>query len=242
MKKTGLLAALLCLAVLPATAQVPDEFMNLKVLPKEIGKRELMSLMRSFSDALGVRCKHCHMGPDDLQGMDFATDELEAKRVARTMMAMTAQINDKLMPATGRDPRIRVRCVTCHRGIARPQQIDELLAQAAAADGVDAALARFDALRAEYDGSGAYDLSSGALAGLAETLAREEGDLDGATKVVRRNIELHPEDAHNQIMLGQLLLQKGDREGALAAMQRAVELAPDDEYAKRMLARVKGTE
>lgn len=242
MKRTGLISILLCLAVLPVTAQVPDEFMNLKVLPKDIGKQELMSVMRSFAGALGVRCEHCHIGSDNLQGMDFATDELEAKRVARTMMVMTTEINDKLLPATGRESVLRVRCVTCHRGLARPQQMDDLLEAAVEADGVDAALERFRALRAEYEGTGSYDFSSGTLAALAETLAREKGDLDGAMKVVDLNIELHPDDVYNQIMRGQLLLQKGDREGALAALQRAVELEPDNDYAKRMLARVKGAE
>ena len=73
MKRVGPISLLLCLLLAPATAnaQVPDEFTNLKVLPKDIGKRELISVMRAFSSALGVRCKHCHMGPDNLQGMDF---------------------------------------------------------------------------------------------------------------------------------------------------------------------------
>ena len=242
MNRPGLLAIVLTLAMLPSAAQVPDEFTNLKVLPEDIGKQELMSVMRSFSGALGVRCKHCHMGPDDLQGMDFATDELEPKRVARTMMAMTAEINDKLLPASGRESLLRVRCVTCHRGIARPQQMDDLLAEAVEADGVDGALEKFQALRAEYAGSGAYDFSSGALAGLAEMLARTKGDMDGALKVVDLNIELHPDVAYNHIMRGQILLQGGDRDAALAALRRAVELEPDNDFAKRMLARVEAAE
>ena len=56
MKRLCLILALLCLVAVPVTAQVPDEFTNLKIFPKEIGKRELVSAMRQFAGALGVRC------------------------------------------------------------------------------------------------------------------------------------------------------------------------------------------
>jgi len=60
---------------------VPDEFTNLQIFPKDVGKRELISTMRRFADALGVRCNYCHAGPDNLEGTDFAADKLETKRV-----------------------------------------------------------------------------------------------------------------------------------------------------------------
>ena len=53
-------AALLLIGT-PATAQFPDKFRNLKVLPKDISKHELESTMRGFAFALGVRCDHCHV-------------------------------------------------------------------------------------------------------------------------------------------------------------------------------------
>jgi hypothetical protein len=56
MKRLGLGVALLCVAAAPLVAQVPDEFTNLTVFPKDIGKRELIGAMRSFSGALGARC------------------------------------------------------------------------------------------------------------------------------------------------------------------------------------------
>lgn len=236
------LALLLCLVVFPAMAQVPDEFTNLTVFPKDIGKRELISAMRSFSGALGVRCNHCHMGPDNLEGMDFVTDKFETKRVARAMMKLTQEINDKLMPATGRDPLIRVQCVTCHRGVARPQQLDEMLRTAIEADGVEAGIARYRELREEHYGAGSYDFSATTLSGVAEGLAREQGDMDGAIAVTQLNIEMNPDAAYGHILLGQLLMQKDDKPGAVASMQRALELEPDNDYAKRMLQRIQAAE
>src|SRR5256886_17658174 len=40
----------------------PDSFTNLKVLPKTIGKQELIATMRSFALGLGVRCTYCNVG------------------------------------------------------------------------------------------------------------------------------------------------------------------------------------
>jgi tetratricopeptide (TPR) repeat protein len=242
MKRLGLTLALLCLLAAPAAAQIPDEFTNLKMLPEEIGKRELVSVMRQFAGALGVRCNHCHKGPDNLEGMDFATDDLEPKRIARTMMTMIDEINNKLLPASGRDPMLRVRCVTCHRGITRPEQIDDILDAALESDGVDGAIARYNELRAEHYGEGSYDFSAGTLSGLAEKLARQKGDMDDAISVVNLNVELNPDVAYNHIMLGQLHMQQGDNEAALTSLERAIELEPDNEYAKGMLERVKAAE
>ena len=90
MRLQSCLAAIVSTAVLasPASAQIPQTFTNLQVLPKDIPRAQLVSTMRGFAGALGVRCTHCHVGPDDLQGMDFATDEKESKKIARTMLRM----------------------------------------------------------------------------------------------------------------------------------------------------------
>ena len=44
------------------SAQIPDEFTNLKLLPKDISKRELIGIMREFASGLGKRCNYCHPG------------------------------------------------------------------------------------------------------------------------------------------------------------------------------------
>jgi len=242
MKTFGLTLVLMCLMAVPAAAQIPDEFTNLELFPKDIGKRELVSVMRQFAGALGVRCNHCHVGPDNLEGMDFATDELEAKRVARAMMKMSDEINSNLMPTTGRDSLLRVRCVTCHRGVMKPEQLDDILSAAVEKDGIDGAVARYRELREEYYGSGAYDFSVGPLNELAEKLAREKQDADGAIKALELNVEFHPEAAFSFMMLGQLHTMKGDKDAAVAAIERAIAIEPDNERAKAMLERVKAGE
>jgi len=92
MKRLTILAALL-VAATPAVAQIPTTFTNLQVLPKDIPRSELIATMRNIAGSLGVRCVHCHVGPDDLQGMDFAIDEKRSKVAARAMLQMVRAIN-----------------------------------------------------------------------------------------------------------------------------------------------------
>ena len=241
MKRLGLGIALWCLVAAPAVAQVPDEFTNLKVFPEDIGKRDLIGAMRGFAGALGVRCNHCHVGPDNLEGMDFATDEMETKGVARAMMKMSDEINNTLLPTSGRKSTLQVQCVTCHRGVARPEQLSSVLTTAIEQGGVDAAVERYNKLRDEHYGSGAYDFSAGTLNGLAETQARE-GDMEAAVAILKLNVEHNPDAAYSHLMLGQVHMQNGDKAAAIASIERALELEPDNDRAKQMLERVKAAE
>jgi tetratricopeptide (TPR) repeat protein len=220
----------------PASAQIPDEFTNLKVLSKDTSKRELIVIMRAFSGALGVRCSYCHTpkepGSDEI---DFASDALETKRVARAMMAMSGEINHKLMPSTGRESLIRVRCVTCHRGVAKPETLDRILLAVADENGVDAAVSRYREMREELYGQGSYDFGSGTLIDLAQVLAQDQGDLDGAIVVMELNVEVNPGEALTHMMLGQLYAMKGDTESARANLERSLELEPENTQARQLL-------
>src|SRR5262245_59324220 len=92
---------LACASALPVSAQIPQKFTNLQVFPKDISRAELVTAMRGIATDLDFRCHNCHVGPDDLQGMDFATDEKAEKRAAREMLRMVQSINAavKALPA-----------------------------------------------------------------------------------------------------------------------------------------------
>ena len=107
-----------------AFAQIPDKFTNLKVLPKDIGKRDLINMMKGATRGLGVRCTFCHVGEgDDLSTFDFAADEKIHKVKARVMFSMVSQINNEFLPKiakkTEKPPQIT--CFTCHIGKEHPQ-------------------------------------------------------------------------------------------------------------------------
>lgn len=229
--------ALLAAATGAAHAQIPDEFTNLKVLPKDMPKRELVNVMRGFAGDLGVRCNHCHPGPDNLEGMDFATDEKAAKKTARAMMRMVSAVNGEHLAKidTGREARVEVACQTCHRGLAVPLPIEELVSRKIENDGLAAALESYRELRLEHYGSAAYDFSPAPLNALAERMARSQ-QLDEALALMETNVGFHPEDPYARMLLGGVHQGRGEKESAIAAFKKAIELDPDNPWAKRQLA------
>ena len=101
---------------------------NLRVLPKDTKLAEIIPLMKSFTQALGVRCQFCHSyggsDPNALENFDFPGDAVPAKTTARTMMATVQVINGDLLKAVGEPSpagQSKVTCYTCHRGERTPQ-------------------------------------------------------------------------------------------------------------------------
>src|SRR5437867_5354710 len=185
-----------------ASAQIPDKFTNLKVLPKNISKDELLTTMRGFSMGLGVRCDHCHFFQEATRHGDFASDEKKEKDIARGMMMMVKEINGKLVPRTGVENPVQVRCVTCHHGVAHPQTLADVLKGAVEKDGIAAAQPKYKELREKYYGSGAYDFRPASLNAVAEWLAHDRKDLDGAISIMRFSIGQDSTGADSHAMLG----------------------------------------
>ncbi len=228
---------LLALLAGTATAQVPDKFTNLKVLPQDIGKRELMGVMQSFTMGLGARCSDCHemKVPGDFSSFDWASDKRPNKDVARGMMQMVQEINSNLLPAATKEHDFQVRCVTCHRGLHNPRTLDNVLLKVVAKDGAPAGEDRYRELRKTYYGAGAYDFRPSTLATVAETLAQEKGDLAGGRRMVLLNLEMNPDHVNSYLMLAQMDLAAGDKAAARTSIDKALALDPDSRHAKRLL-------
>ena len=86
------------------------DFKNLQVLPKTMSKDELKALMKAQAKALGVECDYCHDVPD------MASDKNQKKLVARKMMQMTNDINDKWLKGMKDADKNKVTCGSCHQG------------------------------------------------------------------------------------------------------------------------------
>ncbi len=92
---------------------------NLQVLPKTMTQQEVVAVMRTFTQGLGVMCDHCHVGTQ----ADRAKDDKPEKAVARKMMKMVMAINDDFLKDVGTAPepgKQKVTCFTCHRGAVKP--------------------------------------------------------------------------------------------------------------------------
>jgi hypothetical protein len=127
----GLIAGLVCILAVASsfsTAREQEQYVNLKVLPKNISSKELQGIMTDdFEDGLGVTCGFCHADAKDGHGLDFASDAKPEKEIARAMMRMTLGINKKYFkikhPALG-SATLTVTCNTCHKGVAFPDGAD----------------------------------------------------------------------------------------------------------------------
>ena len=222
---------------LAALAQVPDEFTNLQVFPRDVGKTELIGVMKEFNAALGVKCHHCHemKTPGDFNSIDWASDALPAKDDARGMMRMVGQLNNEMVPRAMGKPVQRVKCVTCHRGLADPRTLDLVLLETIGEGGAEAGVEHYKALKDEYYGAGSYDFGSDTLIDVATTLAQNRGDTAGAMKILELNIADNPEDARSYLMMSQIMILTGDKDGAIANAEKALELDPGNTAAARIL-------
>ncbi len=96
-----------------------EQFKNVQLL-KEVPSGQFIATMRSFNASLGVECTFCHVA-------DRSSDEKPEKLMARKMITMTHEINDKNFAG-----KMEVRCFTCHRGSEHP--VSEAPAAAGAAE------------------------------------------------------------------------------------------------------------
>src|SRR5256885_10897885 len=123
-RKTLALSAALALAACTAMQQQKSQiradegvFHNLQVLPQNITHDELIATMRGFARGLGTRCDHCHVANPEgsKEQFNFASDAKPEKKVARTMLRMTRDINAGYISKVNAHGET-VTCFTCHRG------------------------------------------------------------------------------------------------------------------------------
>jgi hypothetical protein len=226
-------------AAAPARAQIPQSFTNLRVLPKDTPRRELISAMRTLASALSVRCEHCHVGAEapDFKGTDFASDAKPAKRTARLMMLMVRAINDDHLARVTRAEgaaAVRVECVTCHRGLTTPRTLLAEVETALDKGGAAAAVARYRELRASSYGSGGYDFGQGTLNQLGEGLVRK-GRAADALALLAVNLEFFPEAPWPHYLAGEAHRALGQADKARAAYEKAAALDPQNPMPRQRL-------
>jgi hypothetical protein len=228
---------LLSLPAGPASAQIPEKFTNLKVLPKDISHDKLLQTMHGFTGGLGVRCDFCHAEADTTKsrGLDFASDAKDEKKIARVMMKMVEEINGKLIPKAGMKSPAEVRCVTCHHGLEQPRTLAEVLERTIEKDGLPGGEAQYRELKAKYYGSGAYDFRSFSLNTVAEWLARDRQDPDGGLVFANMSLAEDPKNADTFVTIGQIHAMKGETPAAIESYQRALELEPGNRRVMELL-------
>lgn len=233
----GVLAVLIAAALTaPAPVRADEELKNLKVLPKDLSKREVEGIMHKWSDALGVKCTFCHemKTPGDFRSIDFASDAIGHKETARRMLTMVKDLNAGALPKAAGEDDAAVSCVTCHRGLTNPATLDQVILRKARQDGAAAAVQTYRDLREKYYGTGSYDFSPTSLDPAIEVLARDPDQVDAAQALVDLDVEMYPDNADLRVMKAQILMLKGDRAAAGTALDEALKLDPENRHAKRL--------
>jgi len=120
----GLAIVVTLASVTAGTAGERREYVNLKVLPKNISSKDLQHIMiDDFEDGLGVGCGFCHAEQKGSHKLDYVSDAKPEKQIARNMMRMTLKLNARYFqvhrPGLG-DPGLVVTCGTCHNGKPMP--------------------------------------------------------------------------------------------------------------------------
>jgi photosynthetic reaction center cytochrome c subunit/tetratricopeptide repeat protein len=219
----------------------PPPMTNLQIFPKDAQRQQVLQTMNAFTQSLGVQCNYCHVQEGRGGRNDMASDEKQTKKTARAMMVLAREINDKLPSAVSKsaDATTRVGCATCHRGVAIPKQIADIVTDAAASGGVSAGLAKFRELRTQYYGGQSYDFSEGSLIAIAQR-ANQAQKTDDALAYLQANLEFYPKSARTYQTMAQVKNAKGDKDGAIKDLEKAVELDPNNNQAKMMLQQLKG--
>ena len=251
-RRAGLVVSL----VLAATAaqprgaagqSAPVAHENLKILPQDIPQPQLLQTMQALAQGLGVPCGYCHAPAPAVDGgrgaggrgrggppaLDFASDEKPAKRAAREMMLIVRDINARVPAAVvkGADATVRVGCATCHRGVAIPRLLPDILGDTVAARGTAAAIGQYKDLRKQYFGAQAYDFSETSLLTVAQRAATPADTIAW----LRLNLDYFPFSSRTYAALAQAQQRQNDRNAALASLTRAVELDAQNAQIKAQL-------
>ena len=237
----SLFLSLLSLLPAPVSAQgrfPPDSLVNLKFFPATMPVRDLINQMRFFTSALGVRCQYCHVGQEGmpLDSFNFRSDDKRTKLTARVMLEMVRAINTQHLSQVPQrpTPQVDVTCMTCHRGVARPEDLGQLMTETITAASTDSAVRMYRNLRERYYGRSSYDFGEQTLNGVAQGLNAQRR-YDDALRILQLNGEFFPASALVLVMTGDAQLGKGDTATAIASYRQALQRDPRAFPAQRAL-------
>ena len=194
--------------------------------------------MQEIAQSLGVECEYCHSAPRG------SGQPEPRKDIARAMLAMTRDINAKVQAAVGNvatgkaaSEATEVKCVTCHRGVAIPKQLSEIITRTLAKDGAEAAVAQYRELRSRYYGHQAYDFGEDTLIGIAERFSNARPD--DSIALMKLNLEFYPKSARSLQAIAFAYTRKLDDRTAISYLEDALKIEPENGIIQGQLEQLK---
>jgi hypothetical protein len=194
--------------------------------------------MQAVAKALGVQCAYCHAGARGSQTRAEGQPPSHFE-IARAMIAMTRDLNARIQAAAGKpsSETTQVTCVTCHRGVAVPGQLSDIVAKTALSEGPDAAVAKYRDLRQRYYGGQSYDFREETLLEAAEKIVRVKPQ--ASIPVLRLNLEFYPKSVRSYAEIAFALTRNLDDEAAMVELEKALEIEPENGTIRGQLEQLK---
>lgn len=202
------------------------------ILPM-LAQQDLMVVMRTYTEALGVTCDYCHSAP---RGSGLPEPR---KNTARAMQAMTRELNTKVVAATGKEEMLvtKVDCATCHRGVPIPKSLTLILNETVIREGVPAALAQYTELRERFYGRASYDFGEDTLISVARRIVEvRPGE---SITILEQHLKLFPNSATGYEALAYAYTRRNQDAEAIKYLEKALEINPNNVTARGRLEQIK---
>lgn len=221
----------ICTTVLPA--MIPLACAQDSPVAKAAPPVDRIAQMQGIAQSLGVTCAYCHSAARG------SGEPEPRKAIAKAMMEMTDEINLRLRAATGKPAGqvTEVQCSFCHRGVAIPKPITDIVWQTTRDQNVAAAVDQYRDLRKRYYGRSTYDFGEEPLIGLAQQIAN--GRADDAIALMKLNLEFYPNSVRTYLALSYAQTRKLDDTAAIASLEKALEIEPENGTVKGRLEQLK---
>lgn len=217
------------------TPPTPTPAPQAAAAPQPPPRTEPVPDMQEIARGLGVGCPYCHVASVPGQSTDFRSDDNPKKPIARQMIAMVKEINERVAAATGKAAGAvpRVTCVNCHRGVPVPQKLSDVLLRTMVTGGGEAAVAQYRELRNKFYARDTYDFSEDELLALCSRLAEARPAL--ALPLLQMNLEFNPRSARTYIVLARAYQRLRENTLAIENLKKALEIEPENSAAKGYL-------
>lgn len=145
------------------------------------------------------------------------------------MLRMVKTINTDFLSklATRSEPAVPMMCATCHRGIAKPRPLQQVLLMAYDAGGADSVERAYRALRTRYLESASYDFGEVPLADVADALMARKKPAD-AVRMHLLNMEMLPSSMFVLWQAAAAQATAGDTTAAVATIRKGLATQPNN--------------
>ena len=193
---------------------------------------DAMMNMQDIAQGLGVKCEYCH-------ARSAASQSPTRIDIGRAMIAMTRDLNAKILAATGKPANevTRVSCITCHRGVAIPGQLSDIITKTTLQKGPDVAVAQYRELRDQYYGRQSYDFGEETLLTSGQQIARAKPE--ASIPILRLNLEFYPRSVRSYSQIAFAQTRSLNDEAAISTLEKALELEPDNGMIKGQIEQLK---